>query len=372
MPEYTPLAESAIVGCAVGAALLGMRADRGDPVRRFPGAGIQRPGEQRGEDPLAFGAGPCRWWFGSPTAARPETQSTCCWVEVRFTASVRRCGFVHTPGWKSPWPLPTLSMPRALMISAVRDENPVIFLESKGLYGFFRTDSASGAVPLGVEHRSAPGRRPRSRARASESDDRYLRCHGMDRSVGRRCAGRAGHRCGSRGICGPWCPLDEKTLFRIGGEDEIGSWCCTRTTRRGGDWRASWRRWSPMNASISWMRRFGRVHSPRYPCPLCTSIGARLSTPDGAGGRSRDFDWSRSSPSSRTGSYSFDPGVALWSPESSASRSAAPVAAEGVAGPRGPSSRNLDPMGSGARDPFPPEHAAHEGLLFDAVQGQPR
>jgi len=58
--------------------------------------------------------------------------------------------FVSTPGWKIVAPSNPADA-KGLMISAVRDENPVIFLEAKGLYGFFRTDLRQ-EVPLGVDH----------------------------------------------------------------------------------------------------------------------------------------------------------------------------------------------------------------------------
>jgi 2-oxoisovalerate dehydrogenase E1 component beta subunit len=43
-----------------------------------------------------------------------------------------------------------------LLLAAIRDPNPVLFLEAKGLYGFFRTDLRE-AVPLGAEHEVAIG-----------------------------------------------------------------------------------------------------------------------------------------------------------------------------------------------------------------------
>ena len=42
------------------------------------------------------------------------------------------------------------------MIGAIRDDNPVIFLEAKGLYGFFRDDLRE-EVPLGTEHEATLG-----------------------------------------------------------------------------------------------------------------------------------------------------------------------------------------------------------------------
>ena len=44
------------------------------------------------------------------------------------------------------------------MLAAIRDNNPVVFLEAKGLYGFFRTDLRE-EVPLGAEHEVEIGAR---------------------------------------------------------------------------------------------------------------------------------------------------------------------------------------------------------------------
>ena len=63
--------------------------------------------------------------------------------------------FVRTPGWKVVAPA-TPADAKGLMLAAIRDDNPVIFLEAKGLYGFFR-DDLRDEVPLGREHETAIG-----------------------------------------------------------------------------------------------------------------------------------------------------------------------------------------------------------------------
>src|SRR5207237_1042666 len=55
--------------------------------------------------------------------------------------------FLRTPGWKIVAPS-TPSDAKGLLTAALRDNNPVIYLEAKGLYGFFRTDLRE-EVPLG-------------------------------------------------------------------------------------------------------------------------------------------------------------------------------------------------------------------------------
>jgi pyruvate/2-oxoglutarate/acetoin dehydrogenase E1 component len=51
-----------------------------------------------------------------------------------------------TPGWKIVAPS-TPADAKGLLLASIRDDNPVIFLEAKGLYGFFRTDLRE-EVPL--------------------------------------------------------------------------------------------------------------------------------------------------------------------------------------------------------------------------------
>ncbi|MGB3565457.1 MAG: transketolase C-terminal domain-containing protein, partial [Thermoanaerobaculia bacterium] len=63
--------------------------------------------------------------------------------------------FLRTPGWKIVAPSDPVDA-KGLMIAALRDENPVIYLEAKGLYGFFRTDLRQ-EVPLGTDHETPLG-----------------------------------------------------------------------------------------------------------------------------------------------------------------------------------------------------------------------
>ena len=64
--------------------------------------------------------------------------------------------FLRTPGWKIVAPASPADA-KGLMLAAIRDENPVLYLEAKGLYGFFRTDLRE-EVPLGAEHEVEIGR----------------------------------------------------------------------------------------------------------------------------------------------------------------------------------------------------------------------
>jgi 2-oxoisovalerate dehydrogenase E1 component beta subunit len=64
-----------------------------------------------------------------------------------FHSQCPEAWFLRTPGWKIVAP----ATPRdayGLLTAAVRDGNPVIYLEAKGLYGFFRPDLKE-EVPVG-------------------------------------------------------------------------------------------------------------------------------------------------------------------------------------------------------------------------------
>lgn len=144
----TPLAESAIVGCGVGAALAGMR-----PVVEMQFADFLAPGFNA----LVNNAAKLYWRWGHPVplvVRLPYGGATGTLNMLLgggpFHSQCPEMWFVRTPGWKVVAPS-TPADAKGLMIASIRDENPVIFLESKGLYGFFRTDLRE-EVPLGSEH----------------------------------------------------------------------------------------------------------------------------------------------------------------------------------------------------------------------------
>ncbi len=126
----TPLAESAIVGCGVGAALLGMR-----PVVEIQFADFLAPAFNA----LVNNAAKIHWRWGRPVpmvvrlpyGGATGNQSNGCWAVVRFTVSARRCGSSARPGWKIVAPSDPADA-KGLMIAAIRDDNPVIFLGGQG------------------------------------------------------------------------------------------------------------------------------------------------------------------------------------------------------------------------------------------------
>lgn len=141
----TPLAESAIVGCAVGAAIEGMR-----PVVEIQFADFLAPAFNA----LVNNAAKVCWRWGRPVpmvVRLPYGGATGTMNRLLgggpYHSQCPEAWFMRTPGWKIVAPS-TPSDAKGLMTAAIRDNNPVIYLEAKGLYGFFRNDLRE-EVPLG-------------------------------------------------------------------------------------------------------------------------------------------------------------------------------------------------------------------------------
>ncbi|MEE8368238.1 MAG: alpha-ketoacid dehydrogenase subunit beta, partial [Thermoanaerobaculia bacterium] len=166
----TPLAESAIVGCGVGAAITGLR-----PVIEMQFADFLAPGFNA----LVNNAAKIHWRWGKPVplvVRLPYGAATGTMNRLLgggpFHSQCPEMWFLRTPGWKIVAPS-TPADAKALMIAAIRDDNPVIFLEAKGLYGFFRDDLRE-EVPLGTEHELPLG----SAAVRREGDDLTILTYG--------------------------------------------------------------------------------------------------------------------------------------------------------------------------------------------------
>ena len=141
----TPLAESAIVGCAVGSALLGKR-----PIVEMQFADFLAPAFNA----LVNNAAKIHWRYGRrvPIVVRlPYGGATGTMKKLLgggpFHSQCPEGWFLRTPGWKIVAPS-TPADAKGLLTAASRDGNPVIFLEAKGLYSFFRTDLRE-EVPIG-------------------------------------------------------------------------------------------------------------------------------------------------------------------------------------------------------------------------------
>ncbi len=143
----TPLAESAIVGCAVGAALMGKR-----PIAEMQFADFLASGFNA----LVNNAPKIYWRYRKPVpmvVRLPYGGATRGMQSMLgggpFHTQCPESWFVRTPGWKIVAPA-FPSDAKGLLAAAVRDPNPVIYLEAKGLYSFFSRDLRE-AVPLGAE-----------------------------------------------------------------------------------------------------------------------------------------------------------------------------------------------------------------------------
>src|SRR5207247_10097198 len=120
----TPISESAIVGAAIGASLVGMRSVAQMQFADFIACAF---------DQITNFAAKCRyrWGAGVPIVVRGPAGGG-----VRggpFHSQNPEMYFVHTPGLKVVQPA-TAADAKGLIKSAVRDPDPVIFLEHKLLY----------------------------------------------------------------------------------------------------------------------------------------------------------------------------------------------------------------------------------------------
>ncbi len=146
----TPIAESAIVGAAFGAALTGMRPVAEFQFMDFIGCAFNQIVNMVAKSHYRWGApaplvlrGPC----GGGVHGGP------------FHSQNPEMYFVHTPGMKVVAPS-TPADAKGLIKSAVRDNNPVLFLEHKFLYRRIKDEVPEGdyTVPIGKARLHRPGR----------------------------------------------------------------------------------------------------------------------------------------------------------------------------------------------------------------------
>jgi pyruvate/2-oxoglutarate/acetoin dehydrogenase E1 component/TPP-dependent pyruvate/acetoin dehydrogenase alpha subunit len=141
----TPIAESAIIGCGVGAAIAGMR-----PVVEMQFADFVACGFNA----LVNNAAKVHWRFGRavPMVVRlPYGGATGTGGKLLgggpYHSQCPEAWFLRVPGLKIVAPS-TAADAKGLLTAAIRDNNPVIFLEAKGLYGIFSPER-SEKVPVG-------------------------------------------------------------------------------------------------------------------------------------------------------------------------------------------------------------------------------
>lgn len=138
----TPISETAIIGLGVGASALGMRPIVELMYIDFAGVAM---------DELMNQAAKMRYMFGGK-AKLPMVVRAACGATVRGAAQHSQsleAMFTHIPGLKVVMPA-TPADAKGLLISSIRDNNPVIFMEHKALYSM-KGDVPEGeyTVPLG-------------------------------------------------------------------------------------------------------------------------------------------------------------------------------------------------------------------------------
>src|SRR6201995_2266592 len=131
----TPLAESAIVGCAVGPAVGGMRPITEMQFSDFVSCGF---------DQLVNVAGKTYYRMGLSVNITVRLPSGGGFSGGPFHSQNPEAWFMHAPGLKIVAPS-TAEDAKGLLISAVRDPNPVLFMEHKHLYR-----RVKGEVPAGT------------------------------------------------------------------------------------------------------------------------------------------------------------------------------------------------------------------------------
>jgi pyruvate/2-oxoglutarate/acetoin dehydrogenase E1 component len=120
----TPLAESGIIGTAVGAAVVGLRPICEMQFSDFVSCGF---------DQLVNVAGKMYYRQGLPVNITVRLPSGGGFSGGPFHSQNPEAWFMHAPGIKVVAPS-TAQDAKGLLISAVRDPNPVVFLEHKHLY----------------------------------------------------------------------------------------------------------------------------------------------------------------------------------------------------------------------------------------------
>jgi 2-oxoisovalerate dehydrogenase E1 component beta subunit len=137
----TPIAEGAIIGAAIGAALMGMRPIAEMQFIDFISCGFDMLTNFAAKNRY-------RWGAGVPMVVRGP-----CGGGVRggpFHSQNPEMYFVHTPGLKVVAPA-TAYDAKGLIKAAIRDDDPVIYLEHKYLYRRIKEDlpTEDYVVPIG-------------------------------------------------------------------------------------------------------------------------------------------------------------------------------------------------------------------------------
>jgi pyruvate dehydrogenase E1 component beta subunit len=148
----TPLAESSIVGVAIGMALYGLK-----PVCEIQFSGFSYLAMQQFESHAARLRWRSRGRYTVPMVARMPYGGGVRALEHHSES--REAYYAHTPGLKIVIPSGPRTA-RALLVSAIRDPDPVIFFEPKLIYRAFREEvpEAEETLPIGQSRIVREGR----------------------------------------------------------------------------------------------------------------------------------------------------------------------------------------------------------------------
>lgn len=140
----TPLAESAIVGTSIGMALYGLK-----PVCEIQFSGFSYQAFHQIESHAARLRWRSQGKLSVPMVLRAPYGGGVRALEHHSES--REAYYAHTPGLKMVIPSSPRNA-RALLVSAIRDPDPVIFYESKALYRAFREEvpEEEETLPIGV------------------------------------------------------------------------------------------------------------------------------------------------------------------------------------------------------------------------------
>ncbi len=141
----TPLAESAIVGTAVGAAVVGMRPVCEMQFSDFVSCGF---------DQLVNVAGKMYYRQGLPVNITVRLPSGGGFSGGPFHSQNPEAWFMHSPGLKVVAPS-TAEDAKGLLIAAIRDPNPVVYMEHKHLYRRVKGEVAAGTYETPLTARVA-------------------------------------------------------------------------------------------------------------------------------------------------------------------------------------------------------------------------
>jgi pyruvate dehydrogenase E1 component beta subunit len=148
----TPLAESSIVGCSIGMALYGLK-----PVCELQFSGFSYVAMHQFESHAARLRWRSRGRYTVPMVARMPYGGGVRALEHHSES--REAYYAHTPGLKMVIPSSPRTA-RALLVSAIRDPDPVIFFEPKLVYRAYREEvpEEEETLPIGASRVVREGR----------------------------------------------------------------------------------------------------------------------------------------------------------------------------------------------------------------------